>query len=99
MLSVPIFNKESGIFYDGSAYSFYLFGWNLMGVLAIMAWSASLSLPLFLVLRVTKQLRVSPEIEEIGNNLYQIHKFINSWMVSHANTIYRYTNRLTLYMS
>ena len=69
MLSVPIFNKESGIFYDGSAHSFRLFGWNLLGVLVIMAWSAALSLVLFIVLRVTRLLRVSPEIEEKGNNL------------------------------
>ncbi|XP_022793819.1 putative ammonium transporter 1 [Stylophora pistillata] len=86
VLSVPIFNKESGIFYDGSAYSFYLFGWNVMGVLAIMAWSASLSLPLFLVLRVTKQLRVSPEIEEIGLDIpkhgepaYPLDSYGNGW--------------------
>lgn len=66
VLSVPIFNKDSGIFYDGSSHSFRLFGWNLLGVLVIMAWSAALSLILFVVLRVTKQLRVSAEIEEKG---------------------------------
>ncbi|RMX43326.1 putative ammonium transporter 1 isoform X1 [Pocillopora verrucosa] len=66
VLSVPIFNKDSGIFYDGSGHSFRLFGWNLLGVLVIMAWSAALSLILFVVLRVTKQLRVSAEIEEKG---------------------------------
>ncbi|CAH3160543.1 unnamed protein product [Pocillopora meandrina] len=66
VLSVPIFNKDSGIFYDGSGHSFRLFGWNLLGVLVIMAWSAALSLILFVALRVTKQLRVSAEIEEKG---------------------------------
>ena len=66
MLSVPIFNKESGIFYAANEHSFRLFGWNLLGVLVIMAWSAALALILFIILRVTKQLRVSEEIELKG---------------------------------
>ncbi|XP_027047257.1 putative ammonium transporter 1 [Pocillopora damicornis] len=66
VLSVPIFNTESGIFYVGSEHSFCLFGWNLLGVLAIMAWSAALSFPMFFMLRISKQLRVSAEIEQKG---------------------------------
>ena len=66
MLSVPIFKKESGILYAGSLLSFRSFGWNLLGVVVIMAWSAALAFLLFIILHVTKQLRVSEEIELKG---------------------------------
>ena len=71
VLSVPIFNKESGIFYAADEHSFRLFGWNLLGVLVIMAWSAALAFILFFTLRVTKQLRVSEEIEMKGKFIYK----------------------------
>lgn len=66
MLSVPIFNKESGILYTGSLVAFRGFGWNILGVLVIMAWSASLAFLLFIILRLTNQLRVPEEIELKG---------------------------------
>ena len=66
VLSVPIFNKETGIFYSGDEYSFRLFGWNLLGVFVIIVWSAALAAILFVTLRLTKQLRVSEEIELKG---------------------------------
>ena len=66
MLAAPIFNKESGIFYAADEHSFRLFGWNLLGLLAIIAWSVALAFILFLTLRLTKQLRVREEIEVKG---------------------------------
>ena len=66
VLSVPIFNKESGIFYAGDEHSFRLFGWNLLGVIVIILWSVVLAAILFITLRLTKQLRVSEEIELKG---------------------------------
>ena len=52
--------------YTGSMLSFRGFGWNLLGVLVIMAWSAALSFLLFIILHLTKQLRVPEEIELKG---------------------------------
>ena len=66
MLAAPIFNKETGIFYAGDEHSFRLFGWNLLGVLAIIAWSVLLAFSLFFTLHFTKRLRVSEEIELKG---------------------------------
>ena len=66
MLAAPIFNKESGIFYAADEHSFRLFGWNLLGLLAIIAWSVALAFILFFALRLTKQLRVREEIELKG---------------------------------
>ena len=66
MLSVPMFNKESGIFYAGDEHSFRLLGWNLLGVTVIVAWSVALAFILFITLRVAKQLRVNEEIELKG---------------------------------
>ena len=69
VLSVPLFNKETGIFYSGNEYSFRLFGWNLLGVLVIIAWSVTLAFIVFVALHYTKQLRVSEEIELKGEYL------------------------------
>jgi len=65
-LAAPIFNKESGIFYAADEHSFRLFGWNLLGLLAIVAWSVVMAFILFFTLRHTKQLRVREEIELKG---------------------------------
>lgn len=69
VLSVPIFNKESGIFVKGNELAFRAFGWNLLGVLVIMAWSAAWAIILFFALHLFKQLRVSEEIELKGKYL------------------------------
>ena len=66
VLAAPIFNKDTGIFYPADEHSFRLFGWNLLGLLAIIAWSVALAFILFLTLRLTKQLRVREEIEVKG---------------------------------
>lgn len=66
VLAAPIFNKHTGIFYVADERSFRLFGWNLIGLLAIIAWSVLLAFFLFFTLRLTKQLRVSEEIELKG---------------------------------
>lgn len=66
VLAAPIFNKLTGIFYVADERSFRLFGWNLVGLLAIIAWSVLLAFILFFTLRLTKQLRVSEEIELKG---------------------------------
>ncbi|XP_022793779.1 putative ammonium transporter 1 [Stylophora pistillata] len=86
VLSVPIFNKESGIFYAGDDHSFRLFGWNLLGVLVIWAWSSILAFILFIILRLTKQLRVSEEIElkgldipKHGEPAYPLESYGDGW--------------------
>lgn len=86
VLSVPLFNKETGIFYSGSEYSFRLFGWNLLGVLVIIIWSVALSSVLFITLRLTKQLRVSEEIElkgldipKHGEPAYPLSSYGHGW--------------------
>ena len=80
---MPIFNKESGILYSGSLLSFRGFGWNLLGVLVIMAWSAALAFLLFIVLHVLKQLRVSEEIELKGESSEDYNK-LASQSISHS---------------
>ena len=66
VLAAPIFNKDTGIFYAADKHSFRLFGWNLLGLIAINAWSILLSFIFFFTLRLFKMLRVSEEIELKG---------------------------------
>lgn len=89
VLSVPIFNKESGIFYAADEHSFRLFGWNLLGVIVILAWSSVLAFILFIILRLTKQLRVSEEIElkgldipKHGEPAYPLDSYGDGWSSS-----------------
>lgn len=86
VLSVPIFNKDNGILYEGSLISFRGFGWNLLGVLVIMIWSAALSFVLFIILHLTKQLRVPKDIElkgldipKHGEPAYPLDSYGDGW--------------------
>lgn len=89
VLSVPIFNKESGIFVKGNELAFRAFGWNLLGVLVIMAWSAAWAIILFFALHLFKQLRVSEEIElkgldipKHGEPAYPLSSYGHGWSES-----------------
>lgn len=66
VLAAPIFNKDTGILYAGDGHSFLLLGWNLVGLIAINAWSVLLSFLFFFTLRLFKMLRVSDEIQLKG---------------------------------
>ncbi|XP_029185177.2 putative ammonium transporter 1 isoform X1 [Acropora millepora] len=89
VLSVPIFNKESGILYTRSLFAFRAFGWNILGVVVIMAWSASLASLLFGFLHLTKQLRVPEEIElkgldipKHGEPAYPLDSYGDGWTLA-----------------
>lgn len=71
LLSAPLFNKYDGILYVGDKLSFKLLGWNLLGGISIILWTALLSSVLFLTLRFFKKLKVKPEVELKGkvNNM------------------------------
>ena len=49
---------------------FQLLGWNLVGAVAIFAWSAVLSAILFGILKCAGILRVSKEVEIKGNYIF-----------------------------
>ena len=66
MLAAPIFNMKTGIFYARDNYSFRLFGWNVLGLVVIMAWCAVLAFSFFFLLKLLGQLRVSKEVEIKG---------------------------------
>lgn len=66
MLAAPIFNMDTGIFYAANDHSFRLLGWNLLGLVVIMAWCAGLAFFFFFLLRLLGQLRVSEEVEIKG---------------------------------
>ena len=66
VISGPIFHFDTGVFYAGDLHSFRLFGWNVVGVLVIMAWSAVMAIILFGSMRLAGVLRVSEELERKG---------------------------------
>ena len=67
LLSAPLLNKHDGILYVGDKLSFKLLGWNILGGVVIIAWSALFSSILFLSLKFFKKLKVTPEVEAKGN--------------------------------
>ncbi|XP_015755297.1 PREDICTED: putative ammonium transporter 1 [Acropora digitifera] len=65
------------------------FGWNILGVVVIMAWSASLASLLFGFLHLTKQLRVPEEIElkgldipKHGEPAYPLDSYGDGWTLA-----------------
>ena len=68
LLSAPLLNKNGGILYIGDKLSFKLLGWNILGGVVIIAWSALFSALLFLTLKFFKKLKVTPEVEAKGNS-------------------------------
>lgn len=86
VLSAPIFNKDSGILYDGGLLSFRGFGWNLLGVIVIMIWSGSLAFILFLAMNLIGVLRVDKDIElkgldipKHGEPAYPLDSYGDGW--------------------
>ena len=67
LLAAPLLNKNDGILYVGDKLSFKLLGWNILGGVVIIAWSALFSSLLFLSLKFFKKLKVTPEVEAKGN--------------------------------
>jgi len=63
VMSVAFFNSESGVFYGGEG---KIIGVQLLGIVAIAAWTAALAGVAFGALRVTKLLRASEDLEKKG---------------------------------
>lgn len=74
LLAAPLLDKHVGILYVGDKLSFKLLGWNILGGVAIIAWSALFSAILFLSLKFFKKLKVTAEAEAKGD-LYDRHDF------------------------
>jgi len=66
LIAAPLFAKDVGIVFAGDVPSAYNLAWNLVGMVAIMAWSGVISLIMFGTLRALRILRVSAEIEKKG---------------------------------
>ncbi|XP_028412173.1 putative ammonium transporter 1 [Dendronephthya gigantea] len=66
LLAAPLLDKNDGILYVGDKLSFKILGWNLLGGVAIIVWSALISAILFLSLRFFKKLKVTAEAEAKG---------------------------------
>lgn len=86
VLAAPIFNMDTGIFYAANEHSFRLFGWNLLGLVVIMAWCVGLAFLFFFLLRLLGQLRVSEEVEikgldipKHGEPAYPVESYGNGW--------------------
>merc|ERR1711988_635258 len=66
LIAAPLLAMESGIVYQWDKPSAMNLAWNLVGALAIIAWSGGLSLVMFGALKFMGVLRVSEEIERKG---------------------------------
>ncbi|EDV19694.1 putative ammonium transporter 1 [Trichoplax sp. H2] len=67
MIAQSLFNFKTGLFYRHMDKTSWLqFGWNMLGLLAILTWTSATSGLMFLILKKTGYLRVSEEIEIKG---------------------------------
>ena len=70
VICVPIFSYETGIIYNISANSAWVgLGVNLLGLIAIIAWSAVWSVAIFLPLKLLNAYRIDEETEALGNDM------------------------------
>ena len=66
IIAAPLFLKDIGIFHNWDELAFQHFFWNILGAVVIIAWTAAICLPMFLLLKLFKLLRVPEEEEESG---------------------------------
>lgn len=66
VLAQPIFEYEQGIVYDFDKDSWDSFGWNLAGVLSLIAWAGGCALVMFGILRFIGHIRITDEAEAKG---------------------------------
>nr|XP_045598271.1 putative ammonium transporter 1 [Procambarus clarkii] len=78
LVAVALF-QDGGIVYGGSA---EVLAWNIVGALAIVAWSGGLCLVMFGSLRLLGVLRVPPEMEIAGMDLLKHGEPADAWLES-----------------
>ncbi|KAJ8023497.1 Ammonium transporter 1 member 2 [Holothuria leucospilota] len=66
ILTVPLLDKDDGVFFKWDGDAFVSWGWNALGACAIMVWTGGLCLVLFGLLRFLKVLRVDLHTERLG---------------------------------
>ncbi|XP_074660189.1 putative ammonium transporter 1 isoform X2 [Tubulanus polymorphus] len=69
LVAQPLLKMETGIVFLGTRKSFLDLAWNMIGAVAIIAWTAVICVVMFLILRVTGVLRVSKEYEIKGMDI------------------------------
>lgn len=78
LLAAPLLNKNDGILYVGDKHSFKVLGWNILGGVAIIVWTALFSTVLFLTLKFFKKLKVAPDVE--GKGKLKVKMKVFSWL-------------------
>ena len=66
VVAVALFNRKGSVFYSWDKLAFQKLGWNLVGAIAITAWSAFWGVVIFMSLKFMKILRVPRDIEIRG---------------------------------
>ncbi|EDO33264.1 predicted protein [Nematostella vectensis] len=91
LLAAPLFNPKTGVLYHWSTLSFRLWGWNLLGLIAIIAWSSCCAGIMFGFCQLIGQLRVSEDIEikgldvpKHGEPAYPVVSYGDGWDTEEA---------------
>lgn len=73
---------------------FQVLGVNLLGWVAIVAWTAAICAPMFLILKALKALRVDPDIELKGKLIFSAHKQVpettHKYQKQHTSAVRQY---------
>ena len=72
VIAQPIFNFRTSLFYTGfEGLAWARFGWNLLGLAAIVLWTGLTSFIMFFLLNKFGIFRVSEEVELKGNQIQE----------------------------
>ena len=77
IIAVAFFNFERGIFFRWNRQSGLDLAWQIISLLAIIAWTGILSTIMFASLKFAKVLRVHPEIELQGTVILLVEVICN----------------------
>ncbi len=72
LLAVGFFSDQQGALYYNAMRQGQFFGYQVVGIVVIVAWTSLISIPAFVILRKLHCLRVDVAVEEVGLDVAEL---------------------------
>ncbi len=72
LFATGFFDNTQGALFHGAIKQGEFMGYQIVGIVVILAWTSLISIPTFLILRKLHLLRIDPAIEEIGIDVAEL---------------------------